>query len=420
MAKSKGKTFFRVLGIAFFIILLLAAIPYFHKFHYGFSGNAQDWQTLGSYATAIFGFLAFVGAFFTLYLTIRQSKDTTELAQETSNLARETNKLAQASGEKYIQSEERSIFFKQLELFRDITYKILYPSGNNITGLSAISLFVNHVKSYIMAYYIFADFISDNPEDYIKDLRKKHIDKYDKLNGDNKDEIKKYYSPFEIIMMYVTIIDNSQEPEEIQSDLTTLRTETHIFLQEIASEIYSDLDNYERNFGSRVTDDINSNNYDKIYRAFHYAGYSLMKNFEAELGNYFRNIDYCIQTINEFDSTIPNNDKNKTTYRKILRAQLSRYELAILLCNYLGSESHAETMEAYNSMDIFNDLNLQDLLIKYDLYTDEIKQKESILSSLDIIHRKRLINKTNKSADNLPLYGEFYKDLLPHLYKMID
>jgi len=84
------------------------------------------------------------------------------------------------------------------------------------------------------------------------------------------------------------------------------------------------------------------------------------------LGHYFRNVHYVLEHIDSI------NDSEK--YSKIFRAQLSRYELALMYYNSLSSmssESHVTLLLKY---DIFNGLYSSDLFYNPD--------KETVLKDL--------------------------------------
>nr|WP_275986046.1 putative phage abortive infection protein [Serratia ureilytica] len=86
-----------------------------------------------------------------------------------------------------------------------------------------------------------------------------------------------------------------------------------------------------------------------------------MKSYRDELGHYFRFIYNIFKFIDE--SIVSNEDKIK--YSKIIRAQLSDYELTIIFYNCLtwrGCESFKALIEKYS---IFDNIPF-DLLIEHE------------------------------------------------------
>ena len=54
------------------VILIIPALIYFYKFHYGLSNSQNDWASFGSYLAGIY---AFIAVFATLYLILKQNND---------------------------------------------------------------------------------------------------------------------------------------------------------------------------------------------------------------------------------------------------------------------------------------------------------------------------------------------------------
>lgn len=95
------------------------------------------------------------------------------------------------------------------------------------------------------------------------------------------------------------------------------------------------------------------------------------------LGHYFRNIYYILKFIDESEKSIE--------YSKLFRAQLSRYELASLYYNALGSSSGAEFIELLVKYNMFNGLYSPDICY----FPDREKIKDDLSSRVKNF-RKRL------------------------------
>nr|WP_262912442.1 putative phage abortive infection protein [Bacteroides thetaiotaomicron] len=65
-------------------------------------------------------------------------------------------------------------------------------------------------------------------------------------------------------------------------------------------------------------------------------------------------------------------------YSKIFRAQLSKYELALLFFNSFSSLSTSKTRELYLNADLFNNLELRDVRLKEGAYDESVSRIEYI------------------------------------------
>ncbi|HJF80804.1 putative phage abortive infection protein, partial [Phocaeicola plebeius] len=78
--------------------------------------------------------------------------------------------------------------------------------------------------------------------------------------------------------------------------------------------------------------------------------------YKNQLGTYFRNDYYILDTVSDF--------KSPQKYSNIFRAQLSKKELAILFFNSFSSFSNHKTRQLYLDADLFNNLELKDIRLK--------------------------------------------------------
>ena len=97
---------------------------------------------------------------------------------------------------------------------------------------------------------------------------------------------------------------------------------------------------------------------ERIQQVYH----QFFENRESQLGHYFRNLYRILKFIDE----APLMDGEKRTYVGIIKAQLSSYELALLLYNGLSNQGNKflPLMQKYNLLDNLN----QSLLIMCDTH----------------------------------------------------
>ncbi|WP_258009825.1 putative phage abortive infection protein [Bacillus thuringiensis] len=97
---------------------------------------------------------------------------------------------------------------------------------------------------------------------------------------------------------------------------------------------------------------------------FSYA--TLYKDYDNELGNYFRNLYHIIKFIDESDIN------EKQTYIRIIRAQLSTDELILLLYNGLSDYGSTEVLKLLKRYNFLHNIeNRKELMLKendYEIY----------------------------------------------------
>ncbi len=94
---------------------------------------------------------------------------------------------------------------------------------------------------------------------------------------------------------------------------------------------------------------------DKIDNSFE----SFFEKYQETLGNYFRNLYNIFKFIDNSDIPF----ENKQLYTRLIRAQLSNYELLLLFYNCLSK--NGEKFKVYaNRYNLFNNLNQSKLLDK--------------------------------------------------------
>jgi Putative phage abortive infection protein len=105
----------------------------------------------------------------------------------------------------------------------------------------------------------------------------------------------------------------------------------------------------------------------------------IFKEHEAQLGHYFRNLYRIVKFVDEAKI----DDKEKRNYIGIIKAQLSSYELAVLLYNGLSEYGvkFLPLMRKYNLMDNLNK-DLLEITIKdfelYETYSEPVEDKDVV------------------------------------------
>lgn len=103
------------------------------------------------------------------------------------------------------------------------------------------------------------------------------------------------------------------------------------------------------------------NSYDLIYRDYGHI-----------LGHYFRNMYYILDTIDSFRG----DDDYKQKYAKLFRAQLSRFEIALIICNAVSSQSTEKVITLLQKYEILNGFYNQDLFCTKDIPNNTINNSQ--------------------------------------------
>ncbi|KAA6331865.1 hypothetical protein EZS27_019574 [termite gut metagenome] len=294
---------------------------YFMNFHGKWATDSKDWGAFGSYLGAIIGLLAFLGVLHTIYL----------------------------SEERHTEDSERSIFFQLIELHRTKFENVIYyddKENKEFRGAEAFKRYTEKIDFYFILYIFYLHYEEvivrqtlyfNSPSFIIKLIRKlKEMDGRENLIGDDN------YG-------YIRRLKNYLKEKKIPIIDPTLEERKSV--EDVSIAYYHSLMEKEMR---DVAD-------------FFYKEYGHI------LGHYFRNMYYVMDTINDFSS-------GKDKYKKIFRAQISRYEIALGLFNAVSSKSSPMMIKYLREYEIFKDIHPDDVtwlkeIIKKDKQEKVIKEE---------------------------------------------
>jgi len=331
-----------VIGWAILIFALLSSYMiyiYFDVFHDGYSDDFNKWGAFGSYFASITGLFAFLGVLY----TVKQSNEQVKA------------------------NEERGLFFKMLELYQKQADSISY---GNVIGVNAFENYVKVINDKLVMIIIYKDIISKYQLDLIK------FDGIDKTTG--------YYLKF--LRDY---FPNEKITPESNFDIliNTLKSNIDYNIIRIPDDFDNNSDYYfafADIFDSVKNVDLQCFRLENMKE----VGDSLYKENDQYLGQYFRNVYYLMEVLYNF--------KDSRDYSKIFRAQLSRYELTLLLYNSVSSQSSPETVKYLSKFEIFNNISSVDVYLYQ--YEDSVNE---FIEDLYMEYKK---NQQNKKMD----YGSQY------------
>lgn len=277
-----------------------------YQYRKTFSGDAStdssDWGNFGSYLGAITGLLAFAGAIYAIMNSNKQAR------------------LA----------EERGSFFKMLDLYQKQVVAVNYSNKN---GIEAFYLYDKDVNMKITMYIIYNKIVTTSDkylyfhlysDDYKSVIKNYNISEDGGVNNNHIDSIRRDISFKKIV---------------VPTNFDSKEGRRYYILSE---KIVKDYEN-ESIF------------YNSAYNTMREVADSVYIDFGYFLGQYYRNIYYLLTMI--FESS------EGERYSKIFRAQLSRYELVLLLYNAVSSQSSIETVTLLRKYDIFNNIIAEDIFL---------------------------------------------------------
>lgn len=282
-------------------------------FHGGLTNHHSKWAEFGSFIggvlTPIVGILAFVGLYYNLELTKKQFKKNNEDNTFFRMIDLHTKKVDSTSFFQYKKEVTSYHAFKDYTLEYNKLFDLQFSRiarreiASNYENLSS--------NAYMFVWEKFHNYFDD--------------EKYYKLNNEKLIAYFKKHS----------INDN------LEIIKATIGTEEDI-----------EVSDYEKlvSIGLMVMYDSPSLKRVEIVQHVHSYFY---QEFGHILGHYFRNIHYTLDFIDKSGES----DK----YSKIFRAQLSRYELALIFYNTLSLMSSKRTVELIVKYDILNGLYSSDI-----------------------------------------------------------
>lgn len=348
--RSEGYKKLWVLVVVVGVISIIMLFFYFLRFNNGLSYDSNNWAAFGSYFGSVTGLLAFAGVLYSSHLSEKRAEEAEARLEQQEEESRK----------RYIEDSERAIFFQLLELhnkkLESVNYIPLYitetnmkikSNTNNIfpkdsnSGFEAFKSYVNLVNNYLSIYLI------------IKDIEK-HSSKESLINHyhieNSNDKIADFNFKF-------TDIFGLRDYDQLRNNLSDSILNKNIY----ENDWFNNGNCYEWSLSicKRLTKK-------EMYEALKYSYDLIYKDYGHILGHYFRNMYYILDTIDNFRGGIEDKDyKNK--YARIFRAQLSRFEIALIICNAVSSQSTVKVITLLEKYEILNGFYNQDLF-----YTKEI------------------------------------------------
>lgn len=296
------------------LISIIMLIIYFWKSNDGLSYDSNCWSAFGSYFGSITGLLAFAGVLYTSLLSEKRAEDAEARLDQQEKESRN----------RYVEDSERAIFFQLLELHNKRLESVKLNSFNGIESFEFLVKAVNSMLAYKLTFEEINKYgnISNLKERYknqmliLRDIDY-HYGSFPNLNPeDNFDpcidysELKKYKFIEKNYSSWINTICIEKTPEDLQFELEYI--------------------------------------YDIVYG-----------NYGHIIGHYFRNMYYVLDTIDKFKG---GNNVYKEKYAKIFRAQLSRYEIALCICNAVSNQSSIKFINLLNKYKILNSYYNEDLI----------------------------------------------------------
>lgn len=341
--RSEGyKKMSRLAGVAGLISIIMLFF-YFWRFNDGLSYDSNNWSAFGSYFGSITGLLAFAGVLISSYLSEKRADEAEARLDQQEEESRK----------RYVEDSERAIFFQLLELHNNKLESVVYEVNiinfsnnnkvNNInnSGSKAFKNYVEEVNILIARYIVLKDTLIYNSK----------MDLYNSY-GNNKKTLKKIYNDIYGTKKYSVI---KEENINLLKDFCIEQS-----IDNNTNYVQWALLKCKRLNNEEMYEAI-KNSYDLIYRDYGHI-----------LGHYFRNMYYILDTIDSFRG----DDDYKQKYAKLFRAQLSRFEIALIICNAVSSQSTEKVITLLQKYEILNGFYNQDLFCTKDIPNNTINNSQ--------------------------------------------
>lgn len=295
----------------------------------------------GSFFTSITGLLAFLGVLYTANIADKRAKETIALAKEEA----ENNRVRAETAEKNyrLQAEEtrnrnredseRTIFFQLLDLH---TKKVESITFENNIGAKACKEYMDKVNNCLGIYIVYKEILNLNSTESIElDTDYSHFYKelceeilingyynieYDQLER-LQHKLKQYIKEYNLIMP-------RHYGHKEWSQVSYKKWINHVYLKRI-------------------------NDHHFQYEAIKYVAEVIYKEYGHIFGHYFRNMNYVMETINNFSE--------KKYYKELFTAQLSRCEIALAFFYAVSNRSSIKMIELFEDFDVFKDIYEEDI-----------------------------------------------------------
>ncbi|WP_462389234.1 putative phage abortive infection protein [Phocaeicola coprocola] len=352
--KRYSKDWLSCLTTISILIIILILFCYFH-----FNENV-NWDNLGSVLGAIAGLIAFIGVLFTL----RQNR------------------------QQFTNSEDRAIFFELLKLF--ISYRDTlrvpkieweYDKVNYQWKITSYNELCTPEKTYEQIYrelyYCFYSEIKKSiPQNFSKEeFKKKHI-------PENVTQ-SQWHFKYKNLAIAIDNIYKEHHFSKHNGAITTIPVPqtAYDYLCLDTIKVY-----------------IERNNLKPISEAYAKAADFCFEPYKNQLGTYFRNAYYILETVSDFEFP--------KKYSNIFRAQLSKIELVILFFNSFSSSSNTKSRQLFLDADLFNNLELKDI---------RLEENKSKISRMEYVIFPSILTKETIKNNEYMSY-----ETLKKLYDSID
>lgn len=302
------KKHFGIIVLAIVVIaLVMLAIYGFNFRKLPLSDDSSDWDAFGSYFGAVTGLLAFAGVLWSINDSNKQNKETSE----------------------------RDTFFKLLDLhtnkFNSVEYK--EKSGNVVLASEAFKKYTEEANDFFKHIILYQFILNKiNKGETVDDVIDLFVNKYNQSESTIKSHVL-HYDPYHNPNIEICIQSIS---ENMDNHIITI---CNICIDSYVENIIIE----------------KSLSRDELYEYAKLAADAIYHKYGHITGHYFRNFYYAMKVTSEFSS---NDD-----YKKLLRAQISRYEIAMNLYNALSSRSSPEMIDLLNEYNLFKDQYIDDVYL---------------------------------------------------------
>lgn len=283
------------------IALVMLAIYGFNFRKLPLSDDSSDWDAFGSYFGAITGLLAFAGVLWSINDSQKQNKETSE----------------------------RDTFFKLLDLHTNKFNSVEYveSTDKSVSASEAFKKYTEEANNYLKHVIIYKSIIQiiEKHKTILK-LPKKH-------NSISHIVVYSQFGYDSLTDNYDVVIENINK--NLRNNIATKITNEKVIPDLLKLFI-------------KLTTE-------QLYEYSRIAADAIYHKYGHITGRYFRNFYYAMKITSEFSS---NDD-----YKKLLRAQISRYEIAMNLYNALSSRSSPEMIDLLNEYNLFKDQYIDDVYL---------------------------------------------------------
>lgn len=311
------KKYFTLIIIFFTILALVPLVLYFYQFNGKLSNSQSNWGAFGEYFAGTFGtvisLLALIGLIFSIEMTKRQfrrqSEESTFFNLLNLHINKVNNLVLDETHKGYNSFEQyRHLFEAEVRkhLINDARFR--YVKQPDAISNRAATLFGRYMNSQFPTIAAFHNFSTQ----HCTTEEEKIVFQYllDKKEEDRDEIIKESFG--------------------------------FPFPKEVAEELYNIGLGYYMDYSLKEKAEFLHNTFEHFY-----------DDYGQFFGHYFRNMHHILRYVKTTETA--------KDYIKIYRAQLSRFELAALFYNYMGSNVGTEFISNIYEMKMFKGIYTSDL-----------------------------------------------------------